>query len=348
MKHFVFPGIWTVVSLFLAALVGYEFTPVGGAMGHSVFTAVTSVIVLGILEISLSFDNAVANAVKLETMDAVWQKRFTRWGIPIAVIGMRTIFPIVIISLFARLGPVDAINIAIFDPVKYASILSGAKPYIMAFGGTFLGIIGLKFMFDTEKDVHWIAFIEKRLTYFGELESFEYALILLVLFVVSMFAPKGVDSFTLMASGCMGMVTHIFVDAIGTFLEKWDESSGSAVQSGLGAFIFLEFMDASFSFDGVIGAFAISTNLFIVALGLGIGAAYVRGLTLQLVETKALKTYRYLEHGAFWAILSLYAIMMISISHEISEMVTGLIGAGLIGLAFVTSIFGKTPEGTAD
>lgn len=97
-------------------------------------------------------------------------------------------------------------------------------------------------------------------------------------------------------------------------------------------------MDASFSFDGVIGAFALSTNLFIIALGLGIGAMFVRSLTIMLVKKSTMAEYRYLEHGAFWAILALAVMMFISVRVDIPEVITGLIGAGLIGIALLSSL----------
>ena len=108
-------------------------------------------------------------------------------------------------------------------------------------------------------------------------------------------------------------------------------------KGGLGAFLYLQVLDASFSFDGVIGAFALSSNLFIIALGLGIGAMFVRSMTIMLVEKGTLAEYRYLEHGAFYAILALAAIMLLAVRFHIPETITGLIGAGLIGLSFVAS-----------
>ena len=335
MKYFYFPFVWTFVSLILSGLVGYHS---GGWTG--VGPAVFLVVILGVLEISLSFDNAVANAKKLEEMSPVWQTRFMRWGIPIAVVGMRGVFPLVIISIFAHLGPVAAIDIAINHPDQYARILSTARPDIMAFGGTFLGMVGLKFMFDTEKDVHWISFLESQLIKLGKLESFECVVVLGILLIASHSTPTTADQVSLLVSGIGGLITYILVEALGTILDELDsEAVAATAKKGLSAFIFLEVMDASFSFDGVIGAFAITTSIFLIALGLGIGASYVRGMTLMLVKTKALSTYRYLEHGAFWAILVLYGLMMVSIRHDIPELVSGIAGGGLVFTAWLSSIW---------
>src|SRR5690606_35736366 len=107
---------------------------------------------------------------------------------------------------------------------------------------------------------------------------------------------------------------------------------------GLGAFLYLEVLDASFSFDGVIGAFALSQNLFIIAIGLGIGAMYVRSMTIMLVERGTLTQYRFLEHGAFYAIIAMSVIMFAQSLVHVPEVVTGLFGASLIGVALWSSI----------
>lgn len=97
-------------------------------------------------------------------------------------------------------------------------------------------------------------------------------------------------------------------------------------------------LDASFSLDGVIGAFALSQNIFVIALGLGIGAYFVRSITMYLYEKGTITEYRYLEHGAFYAIIALALMMFIGSVHHIPEVVTGLIGGVLIGLALWSSV----------
>lgn len=332
MKYFKGSFFFTIICLLLAAFLGFNAT---GTLTGALSTVLICAI-LGVLEVSLSFDNAVVNATVLKDMDHVWQRRFLTWGILIAVFGMRLIFPLIIVGIAAHLDPISALDLAIKQPEKYAEILSGAHVGIMGFGGSFLALVGLKFFFDAEKDVHWIAFIENQLAKFSKLEAIEIVIVLLAIFGISKLLPD-TEALTFMISGIFGIITFIAVEAIGTLLEAEDAST-TVAKAGLGAFLYLEVLDASFSFDGVIGAFALSTNLFVIALGLGIGAMFVRSLTIMLVELDTLTKYRYLEHGAFWAILALSGLMFVSVSHEVPEVITGLIGAACILLALLSSI----------
>ena len=109
-------------------------------------------------------------------------------------------------------------------------------------------------------------------------------------------------------------------------------------KAGLVSFLYLELIDASFSLDGVLGAFALSKDVIIITLGLAIGAMFVRSFTIMLVDKKVLKQYIFLEHGAHWAIGVLALIMLISTIHEVPEVVTGLAGLIFIVWAFCSSI----------
>ena len=201
-------------------------------------------------------------------------------------------------------------------------------------------MVGLSFFFDSDKEVHWIERIETFLSKFSNIKAAEIALLLLGLYLISLMLEPA-DALTFMVSGCLGLVTFIAVEALGTILEMREEAAraaGVVVRSGLGGFLYLNILDASFSFDGVIGAFALSNNMVIIALGLSIGAMFVRSMTIHLVRKGTLAEYRYLEHGAFWAIIALGAIMLLSARFHISETVTGMIGAVLIGLSLWWSI----------
>jgi hypothetical protein len=298
------------------------------------------VFVLAILEISLSFDNAVVNAAVLEDMDDIWQRRFLTWGMLIAVFGMRIVFPLAIVAIAAGLGPMDAINLSLNDPQRYESIVSSAHVGIAGFGGAFLAMVGLSFFFDGDKDVHWIGWLEARLSRISSIKAAEIAVLLVVIYLVSLTLTPA-DALTFMVSGTLGLVTFIAVEALGTVLEMREEAlkaQGAVIRSGLGGFLYLNVLDASFSFDGVIGAFALSNNMVIIALGLSIGAMFVRSMTIMLVKKGTLAEYRFLEHGAFWAIIALGAIMLLSAKFHIPETVTGLIGAAMIGASLWWSV----------
>jgi len=298
------------------------------------------VAVLSVLEVSLSFDNAVVNATVLKDMDEVWQRRFLTWGIAFAVFGMRVVFPLAIVAVAAGIGPMDALNLSLNDPRQYEEIVSSAHVGIAGFGGAFLAMVGLEFFFDTDKQVHWIRAIERWLASVSAVKAIEIAFLLLALWgISSMLAPE--DALTFLVSGVLGIVTFIAVQALNTWLEIRDERRklvGAAVRSGLGGFLYLNVLDASFSFDGVIGAFALSNNMIVIALGLSVGAYFVRSLTIMLVKRGTLAEYAYLEHGAFWAILALAGIMLASARWHIPETITGLIGAVLIALSLWWSI----------
>ena len=134
---------------------------------------------------------------------------------------------------------------------------------------------------------------------------------------------------------------------LGHVLDNWGgrQSAADMARGGLGAFLYLEVLDASFSFDGVIGAFALTQNLFLIAIGLGIGAMYVRAMTVMLVERGTLAEFRYLENGAFWSILILSILMFVQTLRPIPEAITGLLGACFIGMAFLSSLAWRRQNG---
>lgn len=349
--------IFTICSLILAASWAYFKVGTPEAIGQAILIAV----ILGVLEVSLSFDNAVVNAAVLETMDEVWQKRFLTWGIMIAVFGMRIVFPVVIVSIIAWVDPISVVKIALTNPDKYAEYLTSSHSAISAFGGMFLLMVFLKFILDPEKDVHWIVPIEKLLVRVGKLESIEILLALFLLIGTSYLATGGShgheaqaaavpvaehelnilkERVTIFLSGLAGLMTYIFIDSISSSLEATEGETleGGLKKAGLAAFLYLEVLDASFSFDGVIGAFAITKDIVIIALGLGIGAMFVRSLTLYLVKKGTLNEYIFLEHGAHYAIGLLASIMFLGVKYEIPEIFTGLSGALFIGLSLWSSI----------
>jgi hypothetical protein len=323
----------TAIGLALGAYLGWQATH----DWRGVLSTMFIVAVLATLEVSLSFDNAVVNAAVLKKMSPLWRRRFITWGIAIAVFGMRIIFPLVIVAVIARIGPDSALVMAATDPDNYSRVLTSADISVSAFGGAFLAMVGLRHFFNREKCVHWIAAIERPLTRLGRIEAVELGLVLLLMYLVSTWL-RGHHQFEFLAAGIFGLIAYIAVDGISALLRIESAVTGEVVQSGAASFLYLEVLDASFSFDGVIGAFALSNNLFIIAIGLGVGAMFVRSLTIMLVERETLASYRYLEHGAFYAIIALAMMMFLNAVNPIPEVITGLIGGGFIVAAFVDSI----------
>ncbi|MFS0735852.1 DUF475 domain-containing protein [Sphingomonas sp. 1P06PA] len=330
-KYYTGSLIFTALCLGIAAWLGWN---TGGGM-QALLATLWITLVLGVLEVSLSFDNAVVNATVLRDMDAKWRRAFLTWGILIAVFGMRIVFPLAIVVIATGLGPIESLKLAAGNPAEYERIITSAHVGIAGFGGAFLAMVGLKFFFDADKEVHWIDIVERQLAKLSSVPAVEIGIVLIALVGIASVLPDA-DRLVFVEAGIFGLLTYIAVDALGSLLEGAEDATGQVARSGLASFLYLEVLDASFSFDGVIGAFALSKDIFIIALGLGIGAMFVRSMTVMLVDKGTLAEYRYLEHGAFWAILALAAIMLTSANEawHIPEVVTGLIGAVLIGTAF--------------
>ena len=332
-KHFGGSLLFTLAGLVLGGWYGWELTgTVNGMLGIVWICAV-----LAVLEVSLSFDNAAVNASVLKDMSPVWQQRFLTWGIAIAVFGMRIVFPLVIVMVAASLGPIEAMKLALNEPTEYQRIVSEAHIGLMGFGGAFLGMVGLKYFFDSDKEVNWIDAIERPLAKVADIEAIAIGLVLAGTWATStMMADAEANTYN--NAAIAALMTYLEVEIINHLLEPPTPTTGDVAKAGFGAFLYLEVLDASFSFDGVIGAFALTNNLIIIAIGLGIGAMFVRSMTIFLVNKGTMSEYRYLEHGAFYAIMALAVIMYINTFAHIPEVITGLIGAVLIGLAFWSSV----------
>lgn len=337
LKYFLGSYLITIIGVIGAFLWGEHVHPGSG------FASVFIVLVLAILETSLSFDNAVVNAMKLEKMSDVWRHRFLTWGILIAVFGMRFLFPVLVVSIFAHLDMITVTKIALSDADKYAQYLHATHAPIVTFGGMFLIMLFLNYFFDHKKDVHWISPIEVPLSHLDHIRGIEIVISLLMLIGLQSFIPTE-EKVAVLISGMAGIITFLSIDGVAHFLEKHEEMRNAKCVSdglkcaGLISFVYLELIDASFSLDGVLGAFALSNDVLIITIGLAIGAMFVRSLTIMLVEKKTLAQFLYLEHGAHWAIGALAVIMLVTTVKEVPEVVTGLIGLVFIISALISSI----------
>jgi len=319
---------WSLVFSVVAMLLAWQWAGWEGLF---------AVAILMVLEISLSFDNAVVNAGILEKMEPIWQQRFLTWGMLIAVFGMRVLFPLVIVALIASMSIWDVGYMALNDPQTYATHLASSHIQVAAFGGMFLLMVFLGFIFDKEKDIHWLGKLEHSLSKLGNLESIEIVAALILLLTTVHFLPQG-DQAGALVAGIIGLVTFVVLSGINKWMESSMDVTGAVARTGLASFMYLEVLDASFSFDGVIGAFAITQDVVIIMLGLGVGALFVRSITISLVKHGVLNAYVYLSHGAHYAIGALATIMFLSMHMHVPEVITGLIGAAFISAGMWSSI----------
>ena len=333
MKEFRISFLVTVVCLAIAGWWGIK-------TGMGLWTALWLASVLIILEVSLSFDNAVVNARVLKHMSALWRQLFLTVGILVAVFGMRLVFPIVIVAVSGDLSVMETINMALNEPDQYSKVLFDAYPVISVFGGVFLLLVFLHYFFDADKEIHWVGFLEERLTKIAKFDAISVFIALAVVFSTRWWVPE-IEQARVFVAGVAGVLLYLAVDAVGALFESEEEGEDAVKtvqRSGAASFLYLVVLDASFSFDGVIGAFAITKDVVIIMLGLGVGAMFVRSMTVYLVNRGTLNAYVFLEHGAHYAIGALAFIMLLGAVFHVPEVVTGLIGVGFIVAAVYSSI----------
>ncbi|MBP9852701.1 DUF475 domain-containing protein [Candidatus Saccharibacteria bacterium] len=324
-----FSGLVTIASLIAVAV---------GLGWKALYVA----IILVIVEVTFSFDNAIINAKILERLSPFWQKMFLTIGILIAIFGMRVFFPILIVSLTAGLGFGEVVRLALNDPKVYGQHLTEAHPMISAFGGAFLLMLAFQFFFNDERDVLWIRWIERKMQ---RLSHWMWAptVTSIIMFFVA-FLPMNTHARQTILAGAFGTATYVAIQILVHWMEKLQtkqKGSSTAKQVGMAAFvtfIYLQILDASFSFDGVIGAFAITNDILIIAAGLGIGAIWVRSMTVYMVRKGTLNNFAYLEHGAHYTVFVLAIVMLASALWHIPEIVPGLTGIGVIMASIAASI----------
>lgn len=330
-KYFTGSLIFTAIALILSGVVGHFY---GGAA--MIVTYLISATMLAILEVAVSLDNAVVNATVLEDMDEVWRKRFLTWGMLVAVFGMRLVFPIAIVSIAGGIGPIDAVNLGLFKPDDYQALLKSVNTQVMGFGGSFLLMVFASHFIDHEKEVHWIPGIGHLLSKIGKHGTAKLFIPILIVLMFSSFLGNEKQAFIM--SAFWGIVTYLMVDGLGELFSV-ENAPASAAKTGFAGFMYLEVVDASFSFDGVIAAFAITNNFLIIMLGLSIGAMFVRSLTIMLVEKGTLSEFRYLEDGAFWGIGWLVFAMFAHVLHiELGEVTVAGGAAAAIALSVWHSV----------
>lgn len=327
------------------------FTVLGLAAGFWIGgpAALLTIAVLIVLEISLSFDNAVVNYTVLRNWPDKWRKVFLFWGILVAVFGMRLVFPIAIVSIAGQIDPLTVINLALTNPAEYGARLASMEHLVAGFGGAFLLMVGLAFFMDEAKDHHWLGPVEGLLAKLGPINMVTAGLALFIVLIVNGFVPAAEQLGFLVAS-VWGIVSYILIKGVSASLAGGEDDDADdththekdigkkIVRASVMGFVYLEVLDASFSFDGVIGALALTNYLPFIMIGLGVGAFYVRETTMLMLDRGTVDQYQFLEHGAFWAILALAAVMFAkACGIHLPEWLVGLSAVGFLGAAVVHS-----------
>lgn len=246
MKHFKFSIVFTIICLALAGYWGLTHGVNAGVSAMLNALAVTAI--LAVMEVSLSFDNAIVNASVLKGWSPFWKKLFLTVGILVAVFGMRLIFPIVIVSVTADMSMMDVVHMALDNPVEYSTRLIAHHAEISAFGGMFLLLVFLNFLFDDEKEEHWFHIIEHQFAKLAQVPAMSVFVALIALLVMAAYVPDH-ERLVVTVAGIWGIVVYIGVQVIGHLLEgsqeeaEEDKSNGTAeaakavVKGGIGGFI---------------------------------------------------------------------------------------------------------------
>lgn len=327
LRIFAFSTIGTIL------IVGAVFLNLGTA-------ALLTTLTLLVIEVMFSFENAIINAKVLTTLSRFWQTMFLSVGIIIAIFGMRVIFPIMIVAIATGLPWQQVIDLALHNPSEYAAQITTAEPIILAFGGAFLLMLALAFFTDETNKTIWWRTPEQLIK---KLDT-RWTPVVITSAIIGSVALVSSHTREILTAGAVGIVTYIAIHGLTEVFSKLQvtpkKASKTMHKTGMAAFItflYLELLDASFSLDGVIGAFAITEQVVLIAAGLGAGALWVRSMTVYMVRRGTLGRYRYLEHGAHYTVLVLAIVMLVSELIHLPEALAGIAGLILIGSSILAS-----------
>lgn len=291
----------------------------------------TFIIVLGLIvfEIVSSVDNAIVNAHVLKTMSTKWRKIFLFWGIITAVFIVRGLLPLMVVWLSVpEIGFLGAFQSIIKSPPEIAQLINERKGIILIGAGIFLLLLYLHWLFLEKKDPYFVP--DKLIKPQHGVWFFAFAAIILVALLY--FAR---NSYLLMLTAAIGNALFFIIYGFREQATKQEEMlhSQTTQLSDLSKLMYLEILDASFSFDGVLGAFAFTTSIPLIFIGNGIGALVVRQLTIRGIEK--VSQYKWLKNGAMTSIGVLGIFMIIkSFGVYVPEYLPTFTTVGLIGLTF--------------
>lgn len=296
-----------------------------------IFILVLSVLGLSLFEIVSSIDNAVINADVLATMSRWARRWFLIWGIIIAVFLIRGLLPLLIVySLDPSAGLAGAFTAAFSnDPAVAAAIKAASPPLLMA-GGVFLVFLFLHWIFMEPKfyGLKGEAFIHRKSVWFYAIVSM--LLMVIIWYSIQLNPPM---AFGAAAGSTIFFITHGFKE---NAAQREREMLQDKKMGDWSKILYLEVIDASFSIDGVLGAFAFTLSVPIILLGNGIGAVAVRQFTVKNIE--AVKKYRYLKNGAMYSVMFLGVIMIANaFGMHIPEWLSPIVTISVLAYFFLKS-----------
>ena len=289
--------------------------------------AILIVLGLSLFEVVSSLDNAIINAEVLSTMQKKPRQWFLTWGILIAVFGMRGVLPWLIVWVAApSLGPVGAITAAFSGDPRVHEALDASAPVLLMGGGVFLVLIFLNWLFMEPK-----SYGLKGERFFHRQSVWFYAVASVFL---STIVGLSMRRDTLSAFGAVVGSTAFFIShGFKQNAEQAEKALLRSRRSDVSKLLYLEVLDATFSIDGVLGAFAFTLSVPLILIGNGIGAVMVRNLTVGNISR--VKKYQYLQNGAMYSVLVLGTVMLLEgFRHEVPYWVSPLCTVFIIGYFF--------------
>lgn len=298
------------------------------------FQALFLALTLSLLEIGISFDNAILNAATLKHMTTQWQQRFLFWGILIAVFIVRLWLPVFMVAVQSDQTMLSMLILGLEHPEQYAALVNKTKPVLFSFGGLFILLVFLDFLFKPTTHERWFKRLEKTTLRLGKYGPWALILSTIVLLLRYCTVPT-IDQMPVLYAGLIALFLFMLLKKLRSSLKT---NRFGLTNHQLAHFCYLELLDASFSLDGVITAFVITQDLVIIFIGLSIGAVFVRSMTIALTRKAVLKQYRYLEHGAHYALGILAAVLLLDAYMHIPSWITGILSIGMIAYSLYASI----------
>lgn len=296
------------------------------------FFLLVTILGLCVFEIITSIDNAIINAEVLSTMGQKARKWFLTWGIFIGVFMVRGLLPLLIIwAANPSIGPIGALTATFSNDPHIHEAVEATSPLLLLGGGVFLIFLFFHWLFLEPKN-----FGLKGERFFQAQGAWFFAIVSVILCSIVWFALP--INPLLGFSAVVGSTAFFIIHGFRQFAEAEEEKivRGGSGMSDLGKVMYLEVLDATFSIDGVIGAFAFTMSVPIILLGNGLGAIVLRQLTVSNIDR--IKKYKYLKNGAMYSILTLGMIMLLdSFGFHVPHWLSPLLTFGMVGYFFYKS-----------